>query len=634
MGDFKLDDEYEAMRASTHRMPTTKIGAPSVIWQMAFWRPTHDNNNNELIPGIDDKAWHKRIDGVLLHLYNAFANCPEFVCQNAGRDGKLYLFDHWASIANLRSGLKELNEKDQSVRHNNFQLRAIFQGLRVIITARRGLEYFELVFAAELDTDVGQIRAAGGPYPIFEDIQRYHDIAIRHNRKFELHYIYDPSSEDISVIDRAQSNVIKSYRNWAINIINDALKHNIDDSNLSLESLGGLVADFIGIALSLKVSDNSVHKDQQSDFDLLPKELNNSSIELEPAYVPNPPNKCSKTVSAQMGGSFSEQNVYDMIDSVWPIVRGINNDASYDPKYGKPEYSVSILQKEGALHISSLGQFQSGAENIESGVYLLVVPYSNRYSLGRVIDRLHSAAILRLAAIREIHYLNKASDKINSLLLSMNQAGIEMPSEETVNGWQKEFGTIGGPFDDSNSIGINLMYRIDRSRYYAREFKAVLKLMGVRSVRGFQNYENFIARRLFSQFDHVDGIGRRYDEIRNQLLYLNSARQRAKLDALQSSIASNVAKAEGGVGKTNNLLESSEQQVASTNNLLATAETLSVFPIGYYVGNMLYDSMKSMHFLGLPEWIAGLQVLYFTISTGLAYLFIKRRPTLIESFFR
>jgi hypothetical protein len=91
------------------------------------------------------------------------------------------------------------------------------------------------------------------------------------------------------------------------------------------------------------------------------------------------------------------------------------------------------------------------------------------------------------------------------------QAGgaAEQKMVEDLGDAHKAFNIVAGEFLEETGTGLS--YRIERSRYYVKLFDDNVKLLRVRRVEGDQPYDQFIRRRLGSQFDFIDRLGIRYE---------------------------------------------------------------------------------------------------------------------------
>ena len=69
--------------------------------------------------------------------------------------------------------------------------------------------------------------------------------------------------------------------------------------------------------------------------------------------------------------------------------------------------------------------------------------------------------------------------------------------------------------------GSGLLYRIERSRYYVKQFNDTVKLLRIRRLEGDQPYNQFIERRLGSEFDFIDRLGIRYERAMRNMVTLD-----------------------------------------------------------------------------------------------------------------
>ena len=69
------------------------------------------------------------------------------------------------------------------------------------------------------------------------------------------------------------------------------------------------------------------------------------------------------------------------------------------------------------------------------------------------------------------------------------------------------FGTVGG-----------LHFRLNRSAFYVREFKVLLKTLHVTNIQSWISYEQFVQRGLAPAFDYMSSVGKRMRAVRSRLL--------------------------------------------------------------------------------------------------------------------
>ena len=116
--------------------------------------------------------------------------------------------------------------------------------------------------------------------------------------------------------------------------------------------------------------------------------------------------------------------------------------------------------------------------------------------LGRLIRRLHVAAELRMAALVDIEQLRRASDAVRD-------AG----QVSTLNELNDRYARIG------NDCAGGLVYRINRSRYYAGVYRDRLQDLRIVRIEGWQPYDEFVQRTLYRDFEFVDQLGQRHAQL-------------------------------------------------------------------------------------------------------------------------
>lgn len=69
--------------------------------------------------------------------------------------------------------------------------------------------------------------------------------------------------------------------------------------------------------------------------------------------------------------------------------------------------------------------------------------------------------------------------------------------------------------------GSGLLYRVERSRYYVKQFEENVGSLRIKRVEGNQPYDQFIKRRLGSEFDFIDRLGIRYERASRNIVTLD-----------------------------------------------------------------------------------------------------------------
>jgi hypothetical protein len=191
------------------------------------------------------------------------------------------------------------------------------------------------------------------------------------------------------------------------------------------------------------------------------------------------------------------------------------------------EFSLSRFLAGRAICATALGA-QSGAV-LESRVrplsYLLYEDTVNPWQLSRLIYRLHRACTAQIAAIVHFDDLRRAGsildlveDRLERAKLEMTQSGrgdnAELQSRQMIkHHYAKVEAELAGiyklPLDGT------LDNRIERSRYYVKQFYETTEALRIDRVSGFQPFHKFVEQRMASIFEYVDGLGRTYWRVRS-----------------------------------------------------------------------------------------------------------------------
>jgi hypothetical protein len=62
-----------------------------------------------------------------------------------------------------------------------------------------------------------------------------------------------------------------------------------------------------------------------------------------------------------------------------------------------------------------------------------------------------------------------------------------------------------------------LEYRVERSRYYVKQFRDSVPPLRIRRVEGYQPYDVFVQRRLGAVFDYIDRLGLRFERVQRDI---------------------------------------------------------------------------------------------------------------------
>lgn len=566
------DSQYVQMNVGAHRKPASHIGAPSLIWQRSFWRPTQEKEKHTAAKTLLDAAdkiekedqWSYDVDELLLRIFEAV--CPDrtkkFICPNLWRapdddpvGDTLYLLRNKVQLCGDNKAKPEtLNDTERAVRHAVFQIHQPIAGGNLIVGAALHEEYFTLMLAVDFVPDGENAKTQPELIRIKKQFDKLHTlIETRYkpltnrpdsSRSYELD---EPTN---ALINESRKVFADEFKSWITGVC--GLSKSLNTGN-ELISCGTVFHDSLGIVFGLRIPERDPR------MGLLTR---TQPVLLQPGHS-------ARTSALVKGTDFFTANALGVVDAIWPVVRGIHDDRKFEEYYGKPEYSISLFQDRTVIYLSSLGRIPP--DNLEKRpiVYTLVVSYVSKWRLGRLVSQLHSMGALRLAALRDLAEISRAEDEINSISRRARTSGSVKVKAKLASELLVEFGNIGAKID--------LPHRILRSRYYVAAFRNLVEMLRTTKVEGFLPYDEFMRRRLFDTFSYIDRLGYRYDDLKQSLLFQIEWGQQ----------------------------HDRTTQAEQTSYLLKAAEIVSIFPITYYLGHIFIafgsELLKECPFAKL-EW--------------------------------
>lgn len=177
------------------------------------------------------------------------------------------------------------------------------------------------------------------------------------------------------------------------------------------------------------------------------------------------------------------------------------------------------FQHYQALYVSALGS-QARRDSKDPLRYVVIhneptfgmAAYDSgpdRYRVSRLVNRLNSIGTLRLAALRDLRLMRRAGERLRRIEILLEPAGLE-PKQQAR---RDELTTIMLELDqlarESANAGVPLFYRTARARYYFSQMQRLLIDLDVGHIPSWQNYEQFLRRRLYSSFEFAAGLGKR-----------------------------------------------------------------------------------------------------------------------------
>ena len=586
--DAQYDAQYDAMNAGAHRRPPPGIAAPALVWQRGFWHP----------PGLSQEKWTDIIDAMLAHLFLYLRNDAtlrteeddttspagaddkrpppasattrtKLVCSNLECDLEhkgietLFLFRNKVSFKidgtecrfltdKENKYLKLLRDAERSIRHEVFSLEVKWGDVKLVVYAQLHKEYFSVMFAIDFSersewTDA--LRAKSRLEKIGESLSKIQALIVKRANEYDKNnpYVVKIADDEQKLINTIPRKIVLNMKRWINGLCSAALSPRSLQSDLGSAQCGAMFIDSFGIIYGVK------HCGEKPTFFPIDPTLKSPRL----------------TVPALVRGCDLKEGREALIEAVWPIARSVNKGQPRPPHIGKPEISVTFLQRRSALYLTSLGRLIPGSQRCSPIIYSLVVSYVGRWRLGRLIDRLHSLETLRIVALRDLDAINNASRSISLLDRHIHDASVRgdlrrYRNEELI-----------GRFDRvEKDAGIDLTYRIARSRYYVACYRDLANMMGLETeavrVEGFQPYGNFVRRRLFDCFAYIDRVGVRYLELRKRIAFIIESNEQQSMT---------------------DLVKAARNNTATTNKLLGAAELFSIPPITYYIGETLHHAL-------------------------------------------
>lgn len=293
-----------------------------------------------------------------------------------------------------------------SVRHDIFYLRTQLDGVIVVVSARRHLEYFALTFTVEYPVPLEvETHRAREHINIERHFNELHQIALRRFSRNDPKQNEDPNTRPRMTDDDAlteynsDERIVVPLKAWVTKIIDLAFEQAPLCHIYSISMFGGVFADFFGSIFAIRPNEEG------------------SKLDVTGPIAIDDPKRELRLERQVLGRRISPDSATKVADAMLSIARGFSAYRPGEDMYGSPEYSVSMFQNDTVMYISSLGRLVPSIRSIdthhEDVRYTLVVTYGSKWRLGRFVDRLHTLGMLRLAALSDLYSITSASNKIN-----------------------------------------------------------------------------------------------------------------------------------------------------------------------------------------------------------------------------
>ena len=547
--------KFEDLNSYSHKRRTVNIGNPAIVWHRAYWRPRE----------MSTKAWHAGVNKYVTATFNQLRDGGHQPNWGGSRGG-----DYGESAPpdpqyDAPKG-KDLSAHSIEFLHHTARISIVFEKFDEFWAIKTIVDYSRVSNSSALEDCF---------FKLYLGLVFCEDVIIG---RAQLHG--NVSSKERLV--RHQSEIISAALVDLVGLIFPAeCRSGTDPSIIGLDDM---FANFVGFSLGADLSGPAT---SWSDVTRLAAPEEKRPVDERRLVAEN--------VSPEKKFPSEPEKLAEIVDTIWPVARWLNPYMAFDdngvlkkaPPPERPskisrEFTISLLNRGRALYVSSLGGMRAPirsdpAEQIYFPLsYLMICPHKATWQIGRIIDRIHTLGLFRLATLWDYDDIEKSDREMGDLVNEVNKDDADIRD-------------ISRRFDGlSPSIPNGLNYRVEWSKYYMSLFQGTMETLHFDRVEGFQTYPEFISRKFSGRFKTIDSVSSRFDYLSRQIRT-----------------------------KTN---QRTEKTIAE---LLVTAEIISVVPISYYVFHVLdimNDSLLDVTGGGwLPAWPK--PALWLSLSLSIAYVF-------------
>ncbi len=463
---FGTASDYYEVNAGIHRKSARILTAPAVVWYLAFWTNAGQREIEDSEEGaakIKDK-----LDNFILALCRVLDEKVGAVNLAPCISGVHLLFNnvcHEGSLSPAR--INFLSNRQMDVLTSTSRVVSLqFTWKMLIVTIRFEIhtEYFSLSTFVEFG------KAGAGPYSDLDSLNRNIDAMLEY---------FDERSNRLS--DQKLTEQLNTYffydfwKTYEGEILSHASLRDLTKEG----AFNRVFADFRGLILSDRVVD--LFDDEEfTDGDRRLRWGQNAKRKLLPLIQPG-------------SGRFRNECAANYM---------LDGHAFYMGTVG-PKLPSTIMDERNP------GEFIVYASQRPDSSKTFV----NKWQLGRLVNQILLLDTLRLCALKDVKLLHQAGHEFARLDLRTQVAGdatllFDARAMDLIRETHENLSYITGEF--LRSAGTGLLYRIERSRYYVQQFDENLRQLRITRLEGDQPYDQFIKRRVGSEFDFIDRLGIRY----------------------------------------------------------------------------------------------------------------------------
>ena len=473
--------QYHQLHSGAHRKIATRVGVPSFVRHLAYWQPENEKR----------EQWIDEIDHRLCKLYHRLRlNSEGYVTQlklNTGSGDHISLFngryckeDTECKKDTTQAGPYSVPDERRVVR---FKFRWHF--IPVAIRCELHSEYFSITYiidASRVLHDAKECEKAKIE-PMFKFVNDTFD-------SLSIFLMHGFNEQSAAVREGLYRDL---YENIPEKFFDEVMSPPSERTIEDRKKVGSIFADFCIVLIGDRPETGA---DGINRFSRRP--FSQSRDEGRP-----------------MGPDHPSPDVNWASDKVKVLLPFI---APRGEPFSMYDVTASRMLDGRTIYASALAP-----QPDEKCVSLHAIHYSSsldRRQIGRLVDRLNHLGDLRLAAIIDAESFRKISNSISEIEDGMQGASDLIHAQnlsaaaEKLRDIYNRMGKIG------KSIDGGFTNRVERSRYYVKQWRDGVGDLRIKRIEGFQPYDLFIERRLGATFEYVDRVGARFERVQKDIAQL------------------------------------------------------------------------------------------------------------------
>jgi hypothetical protein len=520
--DFERDEHYAALIIGARRKAAPSVGTPAINRHLGFWVPDDLTLNRGL--------WIEEIENFIVQLYRHLDGSGFHpVAPNVLTKDRLCLIHN--SYPTKEGGGERApieKAKEQPTRHQSFFLSFQWESMPVNLRLELIDEYFSLSTSIDLSRckpdDASELEESLGSV-LQRAVKTFNDVATTRYRKAG-------TSRDAAA-RMAHEKKLKDSHRYIYYTVWENLHKEVFATPLAAGrpgKLGKVFADFRSFAASRG----------DKDFIALPGRTTTE-------------HPLEKTIGNKL---FKGKDAVCCVDAILPFMTADawlhrSNDEQGSTIFPEQrEFTFTSVLNGRCIYASALGAPPSHLQDRPMPLtYMLLSANHCPSELGQLVDGLHMLGTTRLAALYDLpHIMNAAlklrelEDEISKFIPGMMQgesaAAVAAEATKLANklpDFSQSLAEIErGMKDRTPHIAGGLPFRVERSHYYQKQFKQLVKGLRIGRIEGFPTYDESVARRLGGVYDLINTVGLRHQRLRETLTTLNRQLRATELLQLQN----------------------------------------------------------------------------------------------------